>query len=186
MENPDQEWLQRVQRGDAQACAELIRCYHIRLYQFARQLTADSAAAEELTLETFTVAWEKIGEFRGPAGLKTWLLRILYRRFLDGKKKSQRRHHAWHQASKERTALTDETASDPLVESEDADRLWHAVAQLSDVDRAVIQLHYKESLSFQEMALVLGQPLGTIKWRLSRALAQLRSDLSIKALHEHQ
>lgn len=186
MENSDQEWLQRIRCGDAQACAELIHSYHIRLYQFARQLTNDGAAAEELTFDTFAVAWEKIGEFRGPTGLKTWLLRILYRRFLDGKKTSQRRQQAWQQASKERTELSHETACDPLVQSEEADRLWHAVAQLSAVDRAVIQLHYKESLSFQEMAFVLEQPLGTVKWRLSRALTQLRSDVSIKALYEHQ
>ncbi len=184
MENSDPNWLHRLQRGDPQACAELIRRYHVRLYQFARQMTADSGAAEELTSETFAIAWEKIGEFRGPAGLKTWLLRILYRRVLDGRKTSQRRQRAWHQASQARTAFTDSAGCDALVECETADRLWQAVAQLADVDRAVIQLHYQESLSFQEIALVLGLPLGTVKWRVSRALARLRSDLSLKVLHD--
>jgi RNA polymerase sigma-70 factor (ECF subfamily) len=165
-----------LRSGRSDACAELIRLHYEKIYRLLAHLTRDSHQAEDLTQETFVAAWERIGAFRGEASLGTWLYRIAYTRYVDVKRAQER-------AAGSLGILSDPTESsidplDSLVADDEARRLYEAMDELEKGDRTVLVLHYLQDLSYREMAAILKEPIGTVKWRTSEALSRLRTKLT--------
>ena len=135
-------------------------------------MTRDVHRAEDLTQETFTTAWERIATFEGRSTLATWLHRIAYTKFIDGQRTERR-----DATIRERHSSSSLAPDDPLETAmavDDARRLHRALDELDSADRAVLVLHYLQGLSYREMAAVLDEPTGTVKWRTSEALNGLR------------
>ena len=135
--------------------------------------------AEDLTQDTFTSAWMNIDRYKGRASLKTLLHRIAYNKFLDserGKRKRSEFISGWKESNS-----NVQTTSDPLykiTEDEHSYLLLKAMYKLESADYIVIILHYIQDFSYREMANVLNEPVGTIKWRTSQALKRLRDLLT--------
>jgi RNA polymerase sigma-70 factor (ECF subfamily) len=66
---------------------------------------------------------------------------------------------------------------DSALAIEQTQRLYRALDRLKPAERDVLVLHYLQSLSYQDLAVVLEQPTGTVKWRVRQALENLRSVL---------
>src|SRR5262249_51873003 len=64
---------------------------------------------------------------------------------------------------------------DRVVADDEAQRLYRALYSLDVPERTVLVLHYLQGLSYREMALVLDEPTGTVKWRTGEALHRLRA-----------
>jgi RNA polymerase sigma-70 factor (ECF subfamily) len=168
----DQRLLNSLRAGRPEASAELIRGHYQAVYRFLLHLTRDIPRAEDLTQETFAAAWERIATFQGRSSLATWLHRIAYTKFIDGQR-SERRAATLH----ERGTSTASTPVDPLETAMAADevrRLYGALDELDAADRTLLVLHYLQGLSYREMASVLDEPSGTVKWRTREALNCLR------------
>jgi RNA polymerase sigma-70 factor (ECF subfamily) len=141
-------------------------------------LTHDTSLAEELTQETFASAWANIDRFKGRASIGTWLHRIAYRKFIDSKRNVQR-NAALMAGLKEENGDTPET-SNPLhrlTADENYSLLYEAMKMLKSSEYIVLVLHYIQGLSFRQVAKVLDQPVGTVKWQTSRALKTLKEYL---------
>jgi RNA polymerase sigma-70 factor (ECF subfamily) len=154
----------------------LVRAHYQAVYRFLVHLARDVHAAEDLTQETFATAWRKIDTFQGRAGLATWLHRIAYTKFIDAQR-SRRRAEALLERLKGQYAAS----ADPLervMAYDEARNLYRALDGLDGSGRAVLVLHYLQGLSYREMAAVLDEPAGTVKWRTSEALERLRALLS--------
>jgi RNA polymerase sigma-70 factor, ECF subfamily len=177
VQQPDEQRLVRhLQAGRPGASAELIRLHYQDVYRLLVHLTRDVHQAEDLTQETFVSAWEKIAGFKGNASLATWLYRIAYSKFIDDRRLNQRTV-----AMLERRSGSTNPSSDPLervTADDEARRLYSALDQLGIPDRTILALHYLQGLSYREMATVLEEPAGTVKWRTSEALNRLRAVLS--------
>lgn len=142
-------------------------------------LTADINLAEELTQETFASAWANIDQYRRTASFGTWLHQIAYRKFIDSRRKLQRDAALTAKLKQERTDATQ--TLDPLhrlTADEHTRLLYQALHSLRPSDYIVILLHYIQGLSFRQVAKVLDEPVGTIKWQNSRALKKLREYLT--------
>jgi len=142
-------------------------------------LTGDTTLAEDLTQETFASAWARIDRFEAKASIKTWLHRIAYNKFIDSKRTSTRR--AALLAARNPIGSDSDRTSSPAEESikdEHTRILYQALDKLQLPDYIVIVLHYIGGLSFREMAVILDKPVGTVKWRTSRALNELGSTLN--------
>jgi RNA polymerase sigma-70 factor, ECF subfamily len=63
---------------------------------------------------------------------------------------------------------------DVVIADDEAQRLYGALQELDTADRTVLVLHYLQGLSYREMAAVLEEPTGTVKWRTAEALGRLR------------
>jgi RNA polymerase sigma-70 factor (ECF subfamily) len=175
-EPDDQRLLGKLRAGRPEACAELVRAHYQAVYRFLVHLTRDVHEAEDLTQETFAAAREKIGAFQGRAALATWLHRIAYTKFIDARR-AQRR------AAGLREGLTCAKASpadpfDAVTAEDEARRLHRALDGLDAPERTLLVLHYLQGLSYREMAAVLDEPSGTLKWRTAVALDRLRAALS--------
>jgi RNA polymerase sigma-70 factor (ECF subfamily) len=132
--------------------------------------------AEDLTQETFATAWEKIATFQGRSTLSTWLHRIAYTKFIDAQRAQQRAEEM-----RERLNSPKVPPSNPLdtvMADDEARHLYRALHELDAPERTLLVLHYLQGLSYREMASVLAEPLGTVKWRTSEALNELRALLS--------
>lgn len=168
----DQRLIKSLKAGHSGALADLISGHYQMVYRFLFHLVRDVHRAEDLTQETFTTAWERIATFEGKSRLATWLHRIAYTKFVDNQRAEGR-------AATFRKRIA-ESAIDPLdpiesvIAGDEERRLYLALSELDEVDRAVLVLHYLQGLSYREMALVLGEPSGTVKWRTSEALNDLR------------
>lgn len=139
--------------------------------RYARALTRDEAAAEDLVHDALVRAYENRGSFRPEAELRPWLLAILHNTFLG----AWRRRKAELIRLERAAALAETTSHGPAAEA--AVRLGQiraAFDALPDEQRAALYLVTIEGLSYQEAAETLGVPLGTLMSRLGRARAALR------------
>jgi RNA polymerase sigma-70 factor (ECF subfamily) len=165
--------LSFLRAGDPRACAELLRNHYQAVYRFLVHLTRDVHQAEDLTQESFAAAWKKIATFQGRSTLATWLHRIAYTRFIDAQRAERRA-----EAMKERFALPRESYPGPfdtVMADDEARQLHRALHRLAAPERTVLVLHYLQGLSYREMAVVLDEPSGTVKWRTAEALDHLRA-----------
>ena len=168
-----------IRQGHREAYKAII-CEHYRsIYRFAIYLSGDASLAEDLTQETFTSAWANINGYKGRASLKTWLHRIAYHKFIDSQRRSERREGL---AAGLREGRPDAGMSlnplHQLTEDEDVQLLYDAMEKLDSPEYIVIILHYVQGFSFRQMAAVLNEPSGTIKWRTNQALKRLRACLT--------
>jgi RNA polymerase sigma-70 factor, ECF subfamily len=175
-ESDDQRLLSNLRAGRPEACAELVRVHYQRVYRFLVHLTRDVHQAEDLTQETFTAAWEKIASFQGRAALGTWLHRIAYRKFIDAQ-----RAERCSAGMLERLTSSKGSPADPLdavTAHDEAQQMYQGLDRLPAPERIVLVLHYLQGLSYREMAVVLDEPSGTVKWRTAQALHHLRTLLA--------
>ncbi|HEX3854892.1 MAG TPA: sigma-70 family RNA polymerase sigma factor [Polyangiaceae bacterium] len=152
------------------------------LYNFARYLSRDSVAAEELVQDAFARALDAQARFVPGSNLKAWLFRILRNAFLDAKRRDRRNPVSLRESD---DSQDENDASDAWLRGDiELDRLRNLVAQdieaalgrLSDEARSVILLDL-EGFTETEIASVMDTAVGTVKSRLARARAVLREEL---------
>lgn len=141
-----------------------------RLRGYARALTRDAGAADDLVQEALLRAYERASTYRPGNSLRSWLLSIVHNLFIDHKRREaseQRRNARLSEFRDDKVEGDQETA---VYLAEVATRF----AALSEEHRAVLSLIGVQGLSYQEAATALGTPVGTVMSRLYRARAALR------------
>ena len=171
--------LKDIREGKRQACEAVICQNYQAIYRFVVYLSGDVSLAEDLTQETFVSAWSNIDKYKGQASLRTWLHKIAYHKFIDSKRKLERQA-ALIDKLKQESRDVPETL-EPLCRvtaDEHLHLLYEAMRKLKSSEYLMIVLHYIQDLSFRQMAEVLDEPSGTVKWRTSRALKRLKEFLT--------
>lgn len=178
------EWLPRLQRGDADALAEVYDALGSTVYAVAVRVLGQRDEAEEVVQDTFRTLWthaRTLGE--RPVNLRAWLVTAARRRAIDGLRKRQRRilpATALAETERDPTAAVvaeDAGAGEALETQETIGRVRSALADLPSEQTEVVQLAFFSGLTHQEIAERLALPLGTIKSRLRYALSKLRGKL---------
>src|SRR6266446_3339933 len=172
----DSQLIERAQRGDSAAYEEIVQRYQQIVFRTAYVITGSSADAEDAAQEGFVKAYRALDRFRLDADLRPWLLRIVANEARNRVRSSGRRHQL-------ELRLTEgyrpgDAAPSPeavAIASDERRRLLAMVNALSEEDRLVIASRYFLQLSGEETAVALGVAEGTVKSRLSRALARLRA-----------
>jgi RNA polymerase sigma-70 factor (ECF subfamily) len=189
--------LRRAQFGDRAAFGQIVLRFQDRLYNSILRLVGDVEEARDLTQETFTRALVKIESFRGEAGPYTWLFRIAVNLAISQLRKVQK-HRVFSldaasggngQTSRrgdedQASALVDRVAetrgvspAEQSIKREQGEQVLAALGRLDAEYRAVLVMRDVEGFDYQQMADVLGLPLGTLKSRLFRARLALRDEL---------
>ncbi|MCY0387292.1 sigma-70 family RNA polymerase sigma factor [Robbsia sp. Bb-Pol-6] len=168
---------------------QLVDSHSSRLYRFILKHIGNSSDAEELAQQTFVEAVQAYRSFRGESQLSTWLYGIamnLVRNYLS------RSPHRRHQ-------ITDESALDDISESDiagyainDPERQFAQAQLFRQLDAALDELppHMREllmlvgieALSYEEAAVMLTVPIGTVRSRLSRARRALTEKLAARGV----
>jgi RNA polymerase sigma-70 factor, ECF subfamily len=199
---PDVLLLQKAQSGDRGAYGQIVVLYQDRLYNAVLRLVGDREEARELTQEAFTRGLQKIDGFRGDASPYTWLFRIAVNLAISQIRKVRRvrmfsldrpaagargggRNGQAGYADDQASGLLDrvvrerdEAAPPDRMEKRERDQMVLAALGRLDAEyRAVLVMRDVEGFDYQQMADVLGLPLGTLKSRLFRARMALRDEL---------
>ena len=160
------------------AYEELVRRYQDVAVRTAHVI-APAADADDAAQEAFVKAWIALPRFRQGAPFRPWLLHIVANEARNRRRSAGRREGLAIRATIDRPS--DDAAPSPEAAALAAERrttLLAAVNALRDEDREIIAVRYFLELSEAEAADVLGIPRGTVKSRLSRALARLRAGMT--------
>jgi RNA polymerase sigma-70 factor (ECF subfamily) len=166
-----------VRAGDREAYAVLVRLHAAQAHRAAR-LFGPEADAEDVVQLAFIKAYQALPRFRGGAPFRPWLLHIVANEAKNAARAARRRD-----AATQRLAALDHTkpGGDPTANTLSTERraeLVAALRELPDAQQRVVVCRYLLDLDEAETAAVLGWRRGTVKSRLHRALATLRTRLS--------
>ena len=182
----DDQFLERLRRGDALAYERLVAEHSPDVYALLFRLTSDSEEARDLTQETFLRAFQSINRFRGDASLKTWIYRIAINQ-------ARNRWRWWRRRKRDVTVsldATDDQRQQPLAATlpnengltpeqetlarEREAQLRDALLNLRSSYREAVILRDVEGFSYEEIAETLQISIGTVKSRISRGRLELR------------
>jgi RNA polymerase sigma-70 factor (ECF subfamily) len=171
----------RSQRGDEEAFAELVVRHQRGVCRFVARLIG-MRDSEDLAQEAFLRAHQALPRFRGESTFRTWLYRIARNLCWTELRKRSRRGESGMLAddSLEVRLLPDDSAPDLAEESARADlaaRVWERVGALPVPYREVLTLFYLDEMRYEEIAVILDVPIGTVKTWIHRARLRLRDAL---------
>jgi RNA polymerase sigma factor (sigma-70 family) len=171
----DSALIERARTGDVAAYEELVRRYEQQAFRAAYLVCRDADEARDAAQEGFVRAWQALPHFRAGAEPRPWLMRIVVNAARNRRRGSGRRMNLALRIAQDRPS--DGAAPSPeaaVLAGERRAELLAALGRLREDDRLVLALRWFVDLGEAEMAEALGVPRGTVKSRLSRAMARLR------------
>ena len=141
-------------------------------------------AAEELTQDVFLKVYRKLGQFRGEAKFSSWLYRIAYNQAIDYRSRVRFRTTHYGDEVLEMTP-SDKPQDNPFTTAlgeRQASAVKECLAQLPDLYRSVLHLHYWMGMTVPEISARLSAPEGTVKSYMHRARAKLHKLLATKGI----
>lgn len=147
-------------------------------FRTAYTITGDAAEAEDAAQEAFIKAYRALNRFRPGAPFRPWLLAIVVNEARNRRQSVGRHTGLALRAATERREASETSPEMSAVASERREELLLSVNSLGENDRMVISCRYFLELSEEETATTLGCARGTVKSRLSRAVAKLRASMT--------
>ena len=179
MKKDDVKLIQSSLTGNEDAFAMLVRKYQRRIHALAWRTIKDFHIAEEVTQDTFLIAYQKLATLKNPNCFARWLNRIATRQcFLAQRKKRIQMQSLDDTDIKriEKIAYSQYVADEQAKAATEArgDIIQKLLAQLPERDRTVLTLHYFKEMTYKEIGRFLGVSTNTVKSRIHRALHRLR------------
>jgi RNA polymerase sigma-70 factor (ECF subfamily) len=179
---PDHELIADCLSGQTFAFGDLVTRYQNRLYNTLVTVLGSADDAHDVAQEAFVSAFQKLHTFKGRSAFYSWLFRIALNASVSQKRKLRR-------VPVSIDAVREQTGSEP-VEHHPAARPEHAMetverqaavrtalADLAEEFRTALILKEMDDLSYEEIAEIVGCPIGTVRSRIHRARAELRIKL---------
>jgi len=174
--NNDKELVKRAQKGDKVAFDALVTKYHLKVVNLVMRFVKDNDDAQDVAQEAFIKAYRGLKNFRGDSAFYTWLYRIAInsaKNFLVSQSRKTPTYavdvdDAEHIESA--TALKEyATPEGNLLTSEIEATVYRAIKELPDDLKTAITLRELEGMTYDEIALVMECPIGTVRSRIFRA-----------------
>ena len=156
----------------------LLVLHYEALYRFAFALTRSEADASDLTQQTFYTWATKGDQLRNVSKVKAWFFTTLHREFLQIRRRENRFPH--YELNQTETELP--SISPTRVSQIDTASVLRALARLDEVYRAPVAMFYLDDCPYKEIARILDVPMGTVKSRIARGIAQLSRLLTQSAV----
>ena len=176
----DNTLIRLVLEGNTSAFDVIVRRYNTKVYSLAYRLLNSVEDAEDVAQDTFSQAFKGLGSFRGTSKFYTWLFRITYNLAISQRRKRKPALSLNSQTDSqgEITLPSDDASPMKNMEDEEGKTLMDKALGLLSLDhRAGLVLKEIEGFSYEEIALSLGVPVGTVRSRLHRARLELRAIL---------
>lgn len=175
-------FLPGVARGDRHSLEQLYDHYSPVLYGLPLRILRDPEDAQEVLQETFIQIWRRASMFDPSRGSEiSWLVSIARSRAIDKLRsrnaRDQRESEAGREISIHDSSVHKVSAAEDLLRGERQQVVRAALRELPENQKVALELAYFEGLSQSEIALKLGEPLGTIKTRMQLGMKKLRERL---------
>ena len=168
--------ISRARGGDREAFGELVEQYRDNVYRLAYRMCGNAYDADEAAQEAFVAAWRALPNFRGDAKFSTWLYRLTTNAAIDVMRR-EKRHQTVGDGEMVDVADDADSPQETVERTEQQEAVQKALSTLSEEYREVLLLRYMEELDYAEIAEVLQLPSGTVKSRINRAKAALKTAL---------
>lgn len=165
--------IEKAKIGDQVAFTFLLDFYWNEVYGFMLKRTENETDAEDITIETFSKAFDKLATYNPEFQFNTWLIAIAKNVHIDilRKKKSSLFVEITDEEDYQAYNIADTTpsAEDKLITEQNLSQLLQYIKELKPHYQEVIQLRYFQEMSYQEIANQLDEPLGNVKVKILRA-----------------
>lgn len=165
--------IQEAKKGEQSAFNFLLNCYWNDVYGFQLKRVRNESEAEDITIETFSKAFDKIKTYKEGYVFSTWLIAISKNIQID---KSRKRNASIYSQTTDASVdqvkkIADGSPSpeDKLITEQNLIELLKYIKQLKPHYQQVINLRYFQEMTYNEIANALEEPLSTVKVRLLRA-----------------
>ena len=169
--------LTRAQAGDVRAFEDLLRSHLPQVRRFARAFAYVEADADDLAQDALIKVYKSLKLFRYQSAFSTWLFAVVRNSFLDSAKSRAGRQRGVEDGLGEQHARAPSEAplaDEELEREQEKQRLWGALRQVPEEFRSALVLFDLEGHTYDELAAIVGVPVGTVKSRLFRGRALLR------------
>lgn len=167
------KYIEKAKLGDQVAFTFLLDNFWNDVYGFMLQRTENEIDAEDVTIETFSKAFDKLNTYNDEFQFNTWLIAIAKNAHVDLLRKKKSSNLIDISDDEDdfayRVADTSPTAEDKLIREQNLSRLLLYIKQLKPNYQAVIQMRYFQEMTYQEIAQDLNEPLSNVKIKLLRA-----------------
>ncbi len=168
-----QKNIEQAKKGDQVAFTFLLDFYWNEVYGFMLKRTENETDTEDIVIETFAKAFDKIATYNPEYGFNTWLIAIAKNVHIDllRKKKSSLFVDLNDEDDRQAYFVADDSnsAEDELIIEQNLAQLLQYIKLLKPAYQEVIQMRYFQEMSYQEMADQINEPLNNIKIKLLRA-----------------
>jgi RNA polymerase sigma-70 factor (ECF subfamily) len=165
--------IEKAKIGDQVAFTFLLDFYWNEVYGFMLKRTENETDAEDITIETFSKAFDKLATYNPEFQFNTWLIAIAKNVHIDilRKKKSSLFVEITNEEDYQAYNIADTTpsAEDKLITEQNLSQLLQYIKELKPHYQEVIQLRYFQEMSYQEIANQLEEPLSNVKVKILRA-----------------
>lgn len=177
--------IEKARKKDEKAFNTLLNTYWSDVFRFQLSKADNEDEAEDITIKTFSKAFNKIHLYDERYNFKTWLISISKNIFLDHLRKQRTDVISINKKESEAYKIFDETpsAEDQLIIDQNLAQLLNYIKQLKPHYQEIINLRYFREMSYKEMAETLNEPMSNIKVKLLRA-KNLLADI-IKKSNKH-
>jgi RNA polymerase sigma-70 factor, ECF subfamily len=174
--------LLAVSSGDQAAFAELYDTLSQRVFGLILRVLVNRSQSEEVLQEVFLEIWQSASRFAPNKGQgRTWVMTIAHRRAVDRVRSSQSSTDRDVRAGLRDIGVAHDSVAEQVELSIEGERVTTALSGLPDAQREAIVLAYYGGYSQNEISVLLGAPLGTIKTRMRDGLTRLRTALGVTA-----
>lgn len=171
----------RMAGGDRQAFGDFYDRYATLAFTLIRRIVGQPADAEEVLQEVFWQAWRDASAYDEKKGSpEAWILNRARSRAIDKLRSIRRKEKTFVAPLIEEIGQPPQTAANPGSLAEDRTAVQTALGLLPERERRIIELAFFEGLTQSEIALRLGEPLGTIKTRMRSGLEWLRGHFQVR------
>ena len=178
----DQDLVARCLQGDDAAWESIISSFAGRIFRLSYRYTGRREEAEDLTQEIFIRIYQNLRSFRADTGsFQNWALRLSRNLIIDRYRQTRRFQQCGGSQELDAMHLEDHSRPSPQRKMEQAEAsvlIRRALQSLSPESKEAIILRDLEGMGYQEMAVILGVPEGTVKSRISRGRTALARQLS--------
>ncbi len=159
--------------GNQKSFTYLLDYYWNEVYAFMLKRTENETDAEDITIETFSKAFDKLATYNSEFQFNTWLIAIAKNVHIDLLRKKKSSHHVEisdiDELQANKIADTTPSVEDELITEQNLSQLLLYIKQLKPHYQEVIQLRYFQEMTYQEISEQLAEPLNNIKIKLLRA-----------------
>jgi RNA polymerase sigma factor (sigma-70 family) len=173
----DLDLVKSAQQGDQQAYAQLLGKYRDAIYFMLLKMVNNPVDAEDLTIEAFGKAFKNLNQYTPNFAFSTWLFKIASNNCIDFIRKQRTNTVSLDQSVDEGDSLSPSSliqsdTPDPeayMINEQKIKLLRDVVTKLKPRYRSLIELRYFQEYSYEEIAVHLELPIGTVKAQLFRA-----------------
>jgi RNA polymerase sigma-70 factor (ECF subfamily) len=168
--------IEAARAGNREAFGDLVTLHQRAIVRTALAALGSREDAEDAAQDAFVVAWQKLDGFRGDASFRTWLLTVVWRKALDRRRKRQ----LWWNRTAAAVSTSDVDPLDAIagalpdpertaLSRDLARHVAAAIGALRPKLKDTLLLAASGDHTYDEIATMLGIPLGTVKWRVAEA-----------------